>query len=106
METFLYIPLRYKSSMTSKTLSKGTLSRAMNKLINAFSTTENIIKYGGFFLQNTRIDVAFTRLVFLKLKVQRRPGILLILVVWFKVLKIYIFKITLLPLIFFKMCSY
>lgn len=57
METFLYIPLRYKSSMTSKTLFKGTLSRAMNKLINAFSTTENIIKYGGFFFviyQNSR----------------------------------------------------
>ena len=49
METFLYIPLPYKSSMSSKTLFKGTLSRAMNKLINAFSTKENIIKYGGFF---------------------------------------------------------
>ena len=50
--------------MTSKTLFKGTLSRAMNKLINAFSTKEDIIKYGGFFLQYTRIAVAFTRLVF------------------------------------------
>ena len=43
--------------MTSKTLFKGTLSRAMNKLINAFSIKENIIKYGAFFFsiyQNSR----------------------------------------------------
>ena len=67
MKTSLYIPLRYKSSMTSKTLFKGTLSRAMNKLINAFSTKENINKFGAFFFfffQYTRIAVAFTRLVF------------------------------------------
>ena len=89
--------------MTSKTLFKGTLSRAMNKLINAFSTKEDIIKYGGFFFaiyQNSRCIYPFG---FLKLKSATKTRNLIntaVLVVWYKVLKVYFFKLPYFTLLF------